>query len=31
VRFISDEEMPRTISGKIQHRLLRVQQESRGS
>jgi acyl-CoA synthetase (AMP-forming)/AMP-acid ligase II len=31
VRLISDEEMPRTISGKIQHRLLRVQQDSRSN
>ena len=31
VRFINDEEMPRTATGKIQHRLLRVQQESRRS
>jgi acyl-CoA synthetase (AMP-forming)/AMP-acid ligase II len=29
VAFIADEEMPRTATGKIQHRLLREQQESR--
>jgi acyl-CoA synthetase (AMP-forming)/AMP-acid ligase II len=29
VRFIGDEEMPRTATGKIQHRLLRLQQEGR--
>jgi acyl-CoA synthetase (AMP-forming)/AMP-acid ligase II len=31
VSFIGDEEMPRTATGKIQHRLLRLQQESRRS
>jgi fatty-acyl-CoA synthase len=31
VAFISDDEMPRTATGKIQHRLLRLQQESRRS
>ena len=29
VCFISDDEMPRTATGKIQHRLLRLQQQSR--
>jgi fatty-acyl-CoA synthase len=29
VCFIGDDEMPRTATGKIQHRLLRLQQESR--
>jgi fatty-acyl-CoA synthase len=29
VSFIGDEEMPRTATGKIQHRLLRLQQENR--
>ena len=29
IAFISDDEMPRTATGKIQHRLLRLQQESR--
>jgi acyl-CoA synthetase (AMP-forming)/AMP-acid ligase II len=29
ISFISDDEMPRTSTGKIQHRLLRLQQESR--
>ena len=29
VAFISDQEMPRTATGKIQHRLLRLQQERR--
>jgi fatty-acyl-CoA synthase len=29
VCFISDDEMPRTATGKIQHRLLRLQQENR--
>jgi fatty-acyl-CoA synthase len=29
VCFIADDEMPRTATGKIQHRLLRLQQESR--
>jgi len=31
VSFISDDEMPRTSTGKIQHRLLRLQQEGRRS
>jgi fatty-acyl-CoA synthase len=31
VCFIRDDEMPRTATGKIQHRLLRMQQESRSS
>jgi acyl-CoA synthetase (AMP-forming)/AMP-acid ligase II len=31
VSFIGDEEMPRTATGKIQHRLLRLAQESRRS
>lgn len=31
VCFIRDDEMPRTATGKIQHRLLRLQQETRGS
>jgi fatty-acyl-CoA synthase len=31
VCFIRDDEMPRTATGKIQHRLLRLQQESRRS
>jgi fatty-acyl-CoA synthase len=31
VSFIGDEEMPRTATGKIQHRLLRLQHESRRS
>ena len=31
VSFIGDEEMPRTATGKIQHRLLRLRQESRRS
>jgi fatty-acyl-CoA synthase len=31
VSFIGDEEMPRTATGKIQHRLLRLQQENRRS
>jgi acyl-CoA synthetase (AMP-forming)/AMP-acid ligase II len=31
VRFIRDKEMPRTATGKILHRLLRLQQEGRGS
>ena len=30
VVFISDDEMPRTATGKIQHRLLRLQHEGRG-
>jgi acyl-CoA synthetase (AMP-forming)/AMP-acid ligase II len=30
VSFIRDDEMPRTATGKIQHRLLRLQQEGRG-
>jgi acyl-CoA synthetase (AMP-forming)/AMP-acid ligase II len=30
VCFISDDEMPRTATGKIQHRLLRLRQASRG-
>ena len=30
VSFISDDEMPRTATGKIQHRLLRLRQASRG-
>jgi hypothetical protein len=29
VAFITDDDMPRTATGKIQHRLLRLQQESR--
>jgi acyl-CoA synthetase (AMP-forming)/AMP-acid ligase II len=29
IAFISDDEMPRTATGKIQHRLLRLQRESR--
>jgi len=29
IAFITDDEMPRTATGKIQHRLLRLQQESR--
>jgi fatty-acyl-CoA synthase len=29
VAFIADDDMPRTATGKIQHRLLRLQQESR--
>jgi len=31
VSFIRDEEMPRTATGKIQHRLLRMQQEKRSA
>jgi fatty-acyl-CoA synthase len=31
VCFIRDDEMPRTATGKIQHRLLRMQQESRSN
>jgi fatty-acyl-CoA synthase len=31
VSFIGDAEMPRTATGKIQHRLLRLQQENRRS
>jgi len=31
VSFISDDEMPRTATGKIQHRLLRLEQERRSS
>jgi len=31
VAFITDDEMPRTATGKIQHRLLRLQQENRRS
>jgi fatty-acyl-CoA synthase len=31
VSFIGDEEMPRTATGKIQHRQLRLQQQSRQS